>query len=75
MTIVKDSQRDLRTMDSSSLLEKFFSDYYIFKFQLDHSEASPYNSREQVNQTIRQEYQNRTKAIKEEINRRFPVEL
>lgn len=74
MALIKHSREDLKNMDSSSLLEQFFSDYYIFQWQIDHSEASQYNSREQVNQAIRQEYQNRTKALKEEINRRFPVE-
>ena len=75
MALIKNSRENLETLDSSSLLEQFFSDYYIFQWQIDHSEASPYNSKEQINQAIRQEYQSRTKAIKEEINRRFPVEL
>lgn len=66
-------ERDLRTIDSSSLLEEFFSEYHSFQIQLEWSEPSSYHSRKEINQSIKQEYQERTKSLREEINRRFPV--
>ncbi|GAH56810.1 unnamed protein product [marine sediment metagenome] len=73
MTMLKGAERDFGMMDSSSLLEEFFSGYYHLQKQLEVSEPSPYHSRKKIDQSIEQEYQERTKSLREEINRRFPI--
>lgn len=68
MTMIKGARRDLRAIDSSSLLEEFFSEYNNFQTELDWSEVSSHSY-----QYIERKYQKRTKSLREEINRRFSI--